>query len=554
MDGRKTFWWGGITCLIAFCCFVWIFQHAHNRNEQRRVQDHVLVIAEALWNLDRAGANEYLSLAARHEKDAEISVLDAQGRSFLLIEGPAPGFFDRMLLSVGLIQIHQLTEPILRQDKIIGELKIMHRNDTIYMNMYVAVVLGLMMLVYSLFLRTLASKQDLSKRVEARTAELMEAKDKLFHAQKMEAIGQLAGGVAHDFNNLLTAIIGHAELLEMGIDPDSEDAKYTGVILSASTRAADLTKQLLTFSRKGKLQTVNVDTHSIIKEVISLLDRSIDKRIGVIRHLKALPSIIIGDPTQLQSAILNLAINSRDAMPDGGELTFQTKNILVTEAENLGSSEKLPCGQYVEITVSDTGIGMDKELQKRIFEPFFTTKNQGEGTGLGLASVYGCVMDHLGSISVYSEPGQGSVFKVLLPVAPELAMDTNLTSHDLTRGHGHILIVDDEENVRQFTRKALTHLGYVVSECHDGSQAVEFFRQNHSKIDLVILDQIMPKLSGEEAFFMMKDIQADVRVLIASGYIQNGTVDQLLINGVLGFLPKPFRIGELAREVARCLV
>jgi len=197
---------------------------------------------------------------------------------------------------------------------------------------------------------------------------------------------------------------------------------------------------------------------------------------------------------------------------------------------------------------------MDKDLQKRIFEPFFTTKKQGEGTGLGLASVYGWVMDHLGSISVYSEPGHGSAFKVLLPVAPELATVANSVAHGLTRGQGHVLIVDDEESVLRFTRNALTRLGYVVSECNDGSQAVEFFRQKHSEIDLVILDQIMPKLSGEETFFMMKDIDADVRVLIASGYTQNTTVDKLFKNGVRGFLPKPFRIGELAQEVARCLV
>ncbi|MHC4562602.1 MAG: hybrid sensor histidine kinase/response regulator [Planctomycetota bacterium] len=375
----------------------------------------------------------------------------------------------------------------------------------------------------------------------------------LRHAQKMDAIGQLAGGVAHDFNNLLAAIMGNAELLEMTLPSESSEVGYAKEIVTASSRAAELTKQLLAFSRKGLMRTANVDMHSIITEVVALLDRSIDKRIKIVQRLEASPAVVSGDLTQLHSAILNLAVNARDAMPEGGELTLSTRSALLDESYCAEHGEGILPGHYVEIAVTDTGVGMEDDVQSHVFEPFFTTKEQGAGTGLGLASVYGCVKNHEGTIRVYSEPGRGSTFKVLLPLSPEASTDAAVDRQAPIRGHGHILVVDDEETVRRFTHRALTHLGYRVSCCSDGDEAVEFFRETHGEIDLVILDLIMPKLSGDEVFNLLKAIDPDVRVLIASGFTRNGTADALIDNGALGFLNKPYRIDELSRKVARHL-
>jgi PAS domain S-box-containing protein len=375
----------------------------------------------------------------------------------------------------------------------------------------------------------------------------------LRQAQKMDAIGQLAGGVAHDFNNLLLGIMGNAELLEMTLPPESPEADYARDIQTASSRAAELTKQLLTFSRKGRMRTVQVDLHSIIAEVVSLLDRSIDKRIRIIQRLEASPAVVSGDLTQLHSAILNLAVNARDAMPEGGELTLVTRSVQLDESYGADRAEDITPGPYVEINVTDTGVGMDDDVQSHLFEPFFTTKEQGAGTGLGLASVYGCVKNHEGTIRVYSEPGRGSTFKVLLPLSPEAATSAAAARRAPVHGHGHILVIDDEETVRRFTSRALTHLGYHVSCCSDGEEGVEFFRANHAEIDLVILDLIMPKLSGDEVFNLLKAIDPDVRVLVASGFTRNGTADALISSGALGFLNKPFRLDELSREVAQHL-
>jgi PAS domain S-box-containing protein len=373
------------------------------------------------------------------------------------------------------------------------------------------------------------------------------------HSQKMDAIGQLAGGVAHDFNNLLGGIVGYADLLKMDLQPDSSEANYAEEILTAASRAADLTQQLLTFSRRGKMQTVNVDVHSILDEVVALLQRSIDKKIDIVQHFEASPAVVSGDPTELQSAILNLAVNGRDAMPEGGQLTFSTRTVQLDELYCSEHAEQISPGLYVEIDVTDTGVGMDIDVQQHVFEPFFTTKEQGEGTGLGLASVYGCVKDHLGAIRVYSEPGLGSTFKMLLPLSSEVASVTATVTEPPVHGHGHILVIDDEEVVCRFTDSALTHLGYNVSCCYDGEEGVAFFREHYADVDLVVLDMIMPGLGGEEVFRLLKEIDPDVRVLIDSGFTQNGAAEAILDDGALGFLGKPFLVDELSREIARCL-
>jgi len=550
---RNYFLWGLFVCLVGFGTLSALVERSDRNRDQIRIKEHIPVIAEALWNLDPAGAKEYLDLAARLDNNEQISISDASGQVFLHVEGLEPSFADKRLLSIGLITKHGMSEPILRDGQNIGELRIVHRHTSIYIHLYLLLVFGLILVAYFFFLRVHAAKKDLSDRVEARTAELMEANKKLFHSQKLEAVGQLAGGVAHDFNNLLMGISGNAELLQLDLEPGTLEAEYAENILTASFRAADLTRQLLDFSRKGKLRTLNVDLHLIVEEVVTLVERSVDKRIELLQQLEATHSLVVGDPSQLQSVILNLALNSRDAMPDGGTLTFSTRNLSIDQSYNLESFENLVPGRYLEISVSDTGVGMDEDLKNKIFEPFFTTKEQGKGSGLGLASVYGCVIDHNGMVDVYSEPGQGSAFKVLLPVATSEETEVSPNTQSLIQGQGHILVVDDDDSILQFSRDALTRMGYLVSLCSNGIDAVELFSERHTKIDLVILDQVMPKMSGEETFYRLKEIDPNVRVVLASGFAHNATVEGLIKNGVLGFLPKPFHIDDMAREIAQHL-
>lgn len=384
--------------------------------------------------------------------------------------------------------------------------------------------------------------------------EEQELQDRLRQSQKMEAVGQLAGGVAHDFNNLLTAIMGNAQLVLGGVSKDSQVARFAADIDRAAARAADLTRQLLAFSRKAALQNVQVNVHEVIQAVIGLLRHSIDKRVEIVAELEAEVPTVKGDPSQIQSAILNLALNARDAMPEGGRLTFGTRVVAAGNEFASDELEELAPGSYIEISVADTGVGMDSVTQARIFEPFFTTKGPGEGTGLGLAAVYGCVHSHGGRIRVYSEVGQGSEFKVLLPQSTEgIPLAGGAAEDSLVKGEGRVLVVDDEDMVRFFTQRALKSLGYEVVLAANGREAVELFEGQHETLDLVLLDLIMPEMSGEDAFQRMRTIDPQVPVVIASGFSHSRTVERLLRGGASGFLNKPYRIQNLSRALARAL-
>jgi|GEM_PF-2117200 len=379
--------------------------------------------------------------------------------------------------------------------------------------------------------------------------------EQLRQAHKMRAIGHLAGGVAHDFNNLLTAILGNAELLKFNQEPGSEDEMAAESIVQASTRAAELTHQLLAFSRKGKLQSVPVDLNKIIsQEIIGLLSRSIDKRISITQKLNASASIVQGDPTDLQNAILNLGVNARDAMPEGGTLTFATNNLILDVDYSAEFAYEILPGEYIEIVVSDTGVGMSPEVQKHIFEPFYTTKPVGEGTGLGLSGVFGCVKSHNGLIRVQSEVGRGSTFRVLLPLS-KAKPDEQEVLEDLPpqQGTGHIMIVDDEETVRTLAARTLQGLGYTVTTCADGIEAISYYQHHYDEVDLVILDLIMPKLGGLETLLRLKKTNPSVKVLVASGYAQPSVVAAVLKEGALEVLNKPYRIGLFSEAVARHL-
>lgn len=376
--------------------------------------------------------------------------------------------------------------------------------------------------------------------------------EQIRQTQKMDVIGQLAGGVAHDFNNMLTAILGSAELLERHVAGNSAALKLLGSIQLAASRSADLTGQLLNFSRKGQKNVVHVHIDTIINEAILLLKRTISKRINLQSRLVARDCYVNGDPALIQNALLNLGVNARDAMPEDGTITFSTANVELDAAFCRSSPFSILPGPYIEISVSDTGAGMTKELIQHIFEPFFTTKGIGKGTGLGLAAVYSTITDHHGCIGIFSEPGVGSIFKLYLPLSPEKKSSVS-TPDDLLHGSGGVLLVDDEEIIRDVDKTLLEELGYRVYLAENGQEALEVYRREKDHISLVILDMLMPKMGGKETLQRLMEINPDIRVLVSSGFYQEGTVNELKSIGAIGFLQKPYIYQELCTAVANAI-
>jgi two-component system, cell cycle sensor histidine kinase and response regulator CckA len=383
-----------------------------------------------------------------------------------------------------------------------------------------------------------------------------ELESKLRQAHKMEAIGQLAGGIAHDFNNILTAVMGYADLLSFDLPEGTIDSEHAQSITQACRRAVGLTGQLLSFARKGDYHEVATDVHEVIEEVHQLLRHSVDRRIKIVTDFHASSSVIMTDPSQLQNALLNLGVNARDAMPDGGTLTFATRDVLLTEADRERTPYEIGIGAHVEIRVTDTGEGMDSATQDKIFEPFFTTKEVGKGTGLGLAAVYGFVKNHKGSIEVTSAPGHGTTFALLVPTSSTNATEDKREPREevaIVHGHGRVLVIDDEEDVRTFTKAALELVGYEVACCSNGAQGLEYYREHQQDIDLILLDLIMPELSGEDAFHAIRNINPQANILIATGYADTAAVRPILEAGASGFIRKPFQISDLSQAVANAM-
>ncbi|MDD2272043.1 MAG: response regulator [Desulfuromonadaceae bacterium] len=376
--------------------------------------------------------------------------------------------------------------------------------------------------------------------------------EQIRQTQKMDVIGQLAGGVAHDFNNMLTAILGAAELMEPYVCGNPAAAKMLGNIQKAASRSADLTGQLLSFSRKEQKNCVQTCINTTIHEVISLLERTIDKKISLETRLLAKQACVVGDPALLQNALLNLGVNARDAMPDGGVISFTSANIDLDSRYCRSSSFTITPGPYIEITVSDNGTGISEDIVKRVFEPFFTTKEVGKGTGLGLAAVYGTVTDHHGCISLFSEPGTGTVFKIYLPLSHDKEMRESC-SQELIYGSDGILLVDDEEVLREVGKSLLESLGYRVYLAEDGQQALDTYAREKDNISLVILDLLMPRMGGKETLRRLMESYPGISVLILSGFSQESTVNDLEKLGAKGFLRKPYLCQELSTAIANAI-
>jgi PAS domain S-box-containing protein len=375
----------------------------------------------------------------------------------------------------------------------------------------------------------------------------------LIHAQKMEAIGTLAGGIAHDFNNLLMGIQGRLSMIRLQSKPDQAHYRHIDPIEKTIYSAAGLTRQLLGFARKGPYEIKPVCLNTLVEESTRMF---ISTRKEIRLVLRCVPEVwtVRADRGQIEQVMVNLYVNAWQAMPDGGELTIETSN--VTLGEDAGRSLGTKPGNYVRITVADTGVGMEPEIMERIFEPFFTTKGMGIGTGLGLASAYGIVKNHKGVITVDSQKGKGTTFTVYLPADTSTAVSTpgrSTAAETPKKGRGRILVVDDEQEFIATAELMLAELGYEVISARSGEEALETYRENRDRLDLVTLDMIMPGMSGKETLEQLKRFDPNVRVLLISGYSRNLQDDELIRRSGGGLLQKPFDLYTLSRKLEELL-
>ncbi len=394
---------------------------------------------------------------------------------------------------------------------------------------------------------------DVTEQVLARH-NLQQTENQLRQSQKLESVGHLAGGIAHDFNNLLTVIMGYCEISLTRLERVDPVAQHIQEILKAATRAASLTCQLLAFSRKQVLQPKILDLNSVILNVEKMLGRLV----GEDMELRTSPGVGLGlvkaDPGQIEQVILNLVVNSRDAMPTGGKITIETANIYLDDAYASRHVAVQP-GWYAMLAVTDGGHGMDEETQKLIFEPFFTTKEQGKGTGLGLSTVYGIVKQSGGSIWVYSEVGVGTTFKIYLPLVNEQETEVDARAARLESGAGAetILLAEDEEMVRNLARQSLEMQGYTVLDAANGGDALLLCQQHQGPIHLLLTDVVMPKMGGRELAERLVKLRPDMRILYMSGYPDQGIVNHGILDENIAFIGKPFTPDDLALKVANLL-
>ncbi len=372
-------------------------------------------------------------------------------------------------------------------------------------------------------------------------------------AKQLETLGRLAAGIAHDFNNSLTAIIGCAELLRTNVPAGARGQDLVDVIIEASERAAELTRQLLAYSRKAQMVLKPLDLHQLIEGVLTLLRGSLSTGIAIQLELSAKHSVLKADAALLQNAIVNLLVNAGDAMPDGGNLTISTADHVVRDPSDAFGQTLAP-GNYLLLEILDTGSGIDQATLPKIFEPFFTTKPLGKGTGLGLAAVAGTVRALAGAIDVESELDCGTAFRILLPQQEaDLALREDGASQ-IVRGSGHILLVDDDMVVRNTAEATMRMFGYRVTAVEDGERAIELVRTSSDALDLVVLDLRMPKLSGAETFARMHKLAPRLPVLIWSGYGAEDEVRRLVSQGAAGFVQKPYAVGGLSRTLAALMM
>lgn len=392
--------------------------------------------------------------------------------------------------------------------------------------------------------------REMEERRAAKEA-LRKSEEELRHSQKMEAVGRLAGGVAHDFNNLLTAIIGYAELISTRVTSNALAKQNADLIRKAGEQAATLTRQLLAFSRKQILQPKVIDLNALVVEMERLLRRVIGERFDLQSHPDAENARVRADPSQIEQVVLNLGVNARDAMPKGGELIIRTANVRLDNTTAPEISASLLPGDYVMLSVTDTGAGMDEETKAHIFEPFFTTKGPGKGTGLGLATVYGIVRQTGGGIAVETQPGKGSTFRIYLPMVTAPLDYTKTPSAPVEKSDNFetVLVVEDEEIVRELVCDVLEERGYNVICAADGLEALEIAGNFDGTIHLLVTDVIMPHMNGHELAGKLSRIRPDIKVLYVSGYSDTDLGEHGVLDSRFELLQKPFTPQTLARKI-----
>jgi two-component system, cell cycle sensor histidine kinase and response regulator CckA len=391
---------------------------------------------------------------------------------------------------------------------------------------------------------------DLTERKQVEE-EKRRLEEHLQRAEKMEAIGTLAGGIAHDFNNLLMGIQGYASLTLMDLHPSHPHYERLKRIEEQVQSGADLTKQLLGFARGGRYDAKPADMNDIINKSSSMFGRT-KKEISINRQYGKDLWAVEADLGQMEQVFMNLYVNAWQAMPGGGEIYLETENVLLSDEQAISYSVRP--GKYVKISVTDTGTGMDEKTRERIFDPFFTTKGMGRGTGLGLATVYGIVKGHKGAINVYSEPGHGTTFNIYLPASEKEVVKEKTATGAIARGAETILLVDDEKMILEVSREMLEYLGYRVYAAGSGQEALAVYMEKRNEIDLVILDMIMPGISGGETFDRIREINSEIRVLLSSGYSINGEAKTIMDRGCNGFIQKPFQLEKLSQKVRDMIV
>jgi CheY-like chemotaxis protein len=370
----------------------------------------------------------------------------------------------------------------------------------------------------------------------------------------MEAVGTLAGGISHDLNNVLQPIMGYSELMLLRHKEGEHDYADLQKIYQAGKRGADLIKSLMFFSRKIETKFVPVDLNQEITQVKYLLSQTIPKTIKIDTRLCKNLESIEGDSSQIGQVLMNLGVNARDAMPDGGKLTFETASVQLDKEYCITCLEEIKPGAYVLLTVSDTGQGMNKETISHIFEPFFTTKERGKGTGLGLSTVYGIVKHHGGYISCYSEPGLGTTFKIYFPsIDKERVSETPTIESPIRGGTETILLVDDEESIREIGARILTQYGYRAITAVNGKEALEIYQMEKDGIALVLLDLIMPVMDGKKCLEEILKVKHNAKVIVASGYSEGGPASEAMAGGSKGFVQKPYDMRQLMTAIREVL-
>ena len=505
-------------------------------------------ISDVIWTIDADKQTTFISPSV--ERFLGYSVEEAKQKK--IFEILTPESYQRARKAIKSQRFGLLARASSKTEPLILELECIRRDST---TVWCEASIVLLSESKDKKKETLIVTRDISDRKKAEE-EKEKLQEQLIHAQKMEAIGTLAGGIAHDINNVLTMIMGCSSVIKDSLSMSDAINENIDDIIIAAQRGATLTKNLLGFARKGRYRTEAIDVNQTVNDVEQILRRTISKKVTIVKSLEADIRDVEGDPNQIAQVLINLCLNAADAISVSGhgQLKIITRNAMLDQ-EDAVTRFKLKPGHYVKLEVSDNGIGIDKESRQRVFEPFYTTKPVGKGTGLGLAMVYGTVRNHGGFVDLQSEKGQGTTMTVYLPAildrSPRIAAEP--VKEEPRCGTGTVLVVDDEPIIRSMSKRLLGRLGYDLLLAENGEAAVQIFKENHAKIDLVLLDLIMPYMDGHECFHKLIEIDPDARILICTGHADRDEVEGLLRNGALGLIEKPFDIHILGDAVASAI-